>query len=181
MSDPVSLLRERYGEVPPVVYFVQRREDGPVKIGHAVRIAERLQAFAGASPEPVILRAMVPGGKPLEHWFHRRHAEWRSPGNWYAPAEGVVADARVFAMRHLVCFEYFRREITAASLQALRELDPVMADVERLYRNGTSKQAIAEMAGMTAGGVRVLVDQMRRLGFDMAYRNMYAPRGRAVA
>jgi hypothetical protein len=161
---------ERYGHVPPVVYFVQRRPDGPIKIGHAHRLAVRFEAFYRACPDPVIARAVVPGGQPLEHWFHRRHTPRSLFNEWYDQAESIVEDATRIADMHIAAHAECG-DIAEAMRVVLRQVDPVIADVERLYRNGAPLVEIAKLAGGSRGEMNALVHKMRALGFEMKYRN----------
>lgn len=170
-------LERAYGRVPPVVYFLQRRPDGPVKIGAASRLVGRFEAFYRASPDLIIVRAVIPGGQPLEHWFHARHASVRVFGEWYEPGP-VIREAADFARRHRDAYE---GDLTLATVSVLREFDPVLADIERLYRNGTPATRIAVMAGLSQGELRARLDKMRALGFDVHPRLAFAPRARQVS
>jgi hypothetical protein len=170
-----AFLMERYGSVPPVVYFIQRRPDGPIKIGHAHMLVSRFEAFYNACPDPVIVRAVIPGGQPLEHWFHRRHAGTRLFNEWYESAESVAADAVAFATIHAAAFAS-GGDLTAAVREAVCRFDQTIADMERLYNNGVAGLEIAKMAGLGYGEFRAQVERMRALGFDMGYRHVHASR-----
>jgi hypothetical protein len=168
-------LESVYGFRPPSVYFVQRRPDGPIKIGHAHQLGARFAAFYNSCPDPVIARAVVPGGQPLEHWFHRRHLERQLFNEWYEDADTIIADAREFANRHAEAFAD-TNDVEAALLAVLRHADPVIADVERLYNNGVTLPEIARLAGMGPGEFRAFADKMRALGFELGYRRVFASR-----
>jgi hypothetical protein len=168
-------LESVYGFRPPSVYFVQRRPDGPIKIGHAHQLSARFAAFYTACPDPVIVRAVVPGGQSLEHWFHRRHLQRQLFNEWYTAPGAIIEDAREFANRHAEAYAD-TGDIGAALRAALRHTDPVLADVERLYNNGVALAEIAALAGMGPGEFRAFTDKMRALGFELGYRRVFASR-----
>lgn len=169
-------LEATYGAVPPVVYFIQRQENGPVKIGYTARLTRLFSEFYVASPDPVIVRAMVPGGQSLEHWFHRRHADRLMFSDWYEPAREVIADGITFAALHRKAYRE-QGDIAKATVATLCELDSHLADFYRLYDRGWTIKQIADAAGMALGETRALRDRMTALGFDLKPRRAYAVRG----
>jgi hypothetical protein len=168
-------LESVYGFRPPSVYFVQRRPDGPIKIGHAHQLSARFAAFYNSCPDPVLARVVIPGGQSLEHWFHRRHLERHLFNEWYEDADTIIADACEFASRHAEAYAH-TDDVGAALLAVLRHVDPVLADVERLYNNGVKLPEIARLAGMGPGEFRAFADKMRALGFELGYRRVFASR-----
>ena len=64
------------------VYFIQCSA-GPIKIGVAVNIAERLKALQTASPFRLHLIACIVGGYELEAKLHDRLAVHRLQGEWF--------------------------------------------------------------------------------------------------
>jgi DNA-binding NarL/FixJ family response regulator len=159
-----------YGRVPAVVLFTQREVGGSLRISRALRLAGAVARLHQEAPGPVIVAAVVPGGQALEHWWRRR---------WEFPAAGdAVTDARFFGKLHADAYEG-TGDLTAATVTAVRALDPFLADVERLWRNGVSLGEIASHAGITERQVRVVIEQqMRALGFEMRPRMAYARRSR---
>lgn len=170
-------LRSWLGSLDRVVYFVQRRVDGPIKIGTSARMTFRVDAFLRDSPDPVILRALVPGGQPLESWFHRRHrtAGRHLRNEWFEHADTIVDDAYAFtaAMRS----EYEASEdLSAATAHAVCAVDQETADLVTLYRNKVTLRAIGELSGMAPAQVRARIEHLRRLGFELGCRRVYASR-----
>lgn len=164
-----------YGRVPAVVLFTQREPGGPVRVGRALRLAGAVERLHREAPGPVIVSAVVPGGQALEHWFRRRWCQGATDSEF---AMSAILDARWFGTLHAAAFEG-TGDLTAAALVALRAMDPFLADVERLWRNGVSLQEIGDRAGLTKRQVRVVVEQqMRALGFEMKPRMAYARRSR---
>lgn len=77
--------RQRY------VYAVEAVESGRVKIGIAEDPAKRLQGHQVSSPERLRLLKVVPGDRKLERELHRRFADSRLHGEWFAPTLEISA------------------------------------------------------------------------------------------
>lgn len=85
------------------VYFIQSGDDGPVKIGTAEVVADRVRELQCGNPQPLNLLRVIDGGRRTEAWLHRHFKASRLRSEWFAisdemltvepPAE-VVADAR---------------------------------------------------------------------------------------
>lgn len=155
------------------VYFLQRSEGGPMKIGVAGTLLSRMTTYFNYSTEPIILRLAVPGGQALESYFQRRNRERLHFNEWFLDPETVMADAEWFYVLMRDAFDGDERE---ARLAALRVHEPAFADIERLHTNGMTAVEIGRMAGMTATEVATRIRSMRALGFDMRFRRPYAPR-----
>lgn len=67
------------------VYFIQRGNDGPVKIGHSKHPERRLTGLQSASPDPLRLLGTLPGGKAREAELHQKYAAFRLTGEWFKP------------------------------------------------------------------------------------------------
>jgi hypothetical protein len=169
-------LTARYGFVPAVVLFAQRAEGGPVRIGRAQRLVHSVRSLHLAGHGPVRVRAVVPGGRALEAWFHRRHRERCIIPLWYGEPDNVIADARRFGDAHAQAFAAIE-DMRGAGVAALRELDPHLADFERLHRAGRTLVGIAQLAGITPEAARAEVDRMRALGFHVPHRRVYVRKG----
>lgn len=75
---------------PVFTYFIQRGDDGPIKIGRAKRPRARLRTLATASAEPLRLLATLEGDH--EGALHLRHAADRMQGEWFRPTAKVLAE-----------------------------------------------------------------------------------------
>lgn len=65
------------------VYVIQSEQGGPVKIGKAKNPRERIATLQTASPYPLRLLHVLPGGRPLERQLHERLAPFRLRGEWF--------------------------------------------------------------------------------------------------
>lgn len=71
-----------------VVYFISYGTNGPVKIGKAFSLENRLKDFQICCPYKLCILAFVKcednhGTRKLEHSLHIRLAEWRLNGEWF--------------------------------------------------------------------------------------------------
>lgn len=154
-------LERIYGRVPACVFFYQREPDGPVSVTHGLRIVGRVAELYRGDERPVLVRAVVPGAAALQAWFERR--------------DGSVMSTRLFGAIHAYAYG-LTGDMRAATVQALRESDHGLRDVERFYARGMSVTEIAFLAGVERESMRRTVDRMRALGFDLPHRNTYARR-----
>lgn len=84
--------RRRSTSKPPAfVYFIQRGEGGPIKIGAASNPAARLSTLQTGSPEPLRLLAATPGSLDDEAALHERFASARLSGEWFEPTADLIA------------------------------------------------------------------------------------------
>jgi hypothetical protein len=78
-----------------LVYFVQAKDGGPVKIGKTsgARLRSRLSALQTSSAESLVIRRLVraDGMHDLEAELHQHLAEYRVRGEWFRD-EGAVRD-----------------------------------------------------------------------------------------
>lgn len=76
------------------VYLLQQGDAGPVKIGSTASLRQRLSALQTASPVPLRVLALLPGGQDEERALHARFTEHRLRGEWYEPAAEILDFAR---------------------------------------------------------------------------------------
>lgn len=74
-----------------VVYVVEARGSGLVKIGFATNISHRLQQLRTSSAASLDLLCQIPGGRALEKELHQRFAAHRSHGEWFRFAPEIQA------------------------------------------------------------------------------------------
>lgn len=65
------------------VYFVQPFNGGPIKIGSAASVVDRLETFRNYTPYPLRLLAVCSGGRYTELSLHHELRDWRLHGEWF--------------------------------------------------------------------------------------------------
>lgn len=79
------------------VYFIQRGNDGPIKIGASSNVVRRLAEFQIASPEPMrLIGVWLMAGFRMERGLQNLHAEDCLGGEWFRPSEQVWETVRTF-------------------------------------------------------------------------------------
>ena len=68
-----------------MIYFVQQGNDGPVKIGYAAIVENRIRHLQVSSPYPLILLASSPGSTIDEKKIHAILKKHRLNGEWFEP------------------------------------------------------------------------------------------------
>jgi hypothetical protein len=80
------------------VYFVT---DGTfTKIGTSGDVSRRLRTLQTASPRPLTVRLVLPGGVDLEKRFHDHFADKRRHGEWFELTEQDIEFARTMLPEH---------------------------------------------------------------------------------
>lgn len=67
------------------VYFIQRGDDGPVKIGITKNLKSRLNGLQTSSAEKLFVRREFNGTQDDEAMFHQVFAAHRMSGEWFFP------------------------------------------------------------------------------------------------
>lgn len=86
ISIPSAPLAERVN----VVYFIQPRDGGRIKIGTTRNLKQRLADLNLASPIELIVRGTVRGGKELERKLHERFDSFRAHSEWFEPDQSIL-------------------------------------------------------------------------------------------
>lgn len=81
----------RSKEPKSVVYFIGS-EGGPIKIGCALNVNNRLAALQCASPVRLAILATTPGRTKVERAYHARFAAHRLHGEWFAPHPDILTE-----------------------------------------------------------------------------------------
>lgn len=76
---------------PGTLYFIQRGDDGPVKIGMSADVPKRMKQLQCASSDELHLRATVPTSELTEREAHRRFKAYRLRGEWFRAAAELLA------------------------------------------------------------------------------------------
>jgi len=64
-------------------YMIQSEHGGPVKIGKADDVGERLRGLQMSTPYRLVVRAKFRGGGQTEARLHRQFRKWRLHGEWF--------------------------------------------------------------------------------------------------
>lgn len=67
------------------VYFVQVGEEGPIKIGVAGKVDNRVNAIQTSNYQDIRLIGMTPGDEEDERRWHDRFAKHSISGEWFSP------------------------------------------------------------------------------------------------
>jgi hypothetical protein len=90
--DRLEVWLERHRPISQsVVYIVGPPGCRKVKIGYASDFATRLTSLQIASPEKLIVRALIPGTIDLERDLHKRFAADRIRGEWFRHSKEIAA------------------------------------------------------------------------------------------
>lgn len=89
-----ALRRERI-KGKPHVYFIQQGDSGAIKIGCSKNPTQRLQGLQTGHSEPLRLLTCAMGSQAQERALHDRFAHLRVSGEWFRPAEDLLAYIRL--------------------------------------------------------------------------------------
>lgn len=129
------------------VYFIQRADGGPIKIGTAERPDRRLQALQAANPDELVIRAVCLGGRAAEQVLHAHFAESRIRNEWFEPTpELTEVLARLPTWQDVVAGK-FCPEI----------INENRATVTKLYNMGYTYEDIGEVLNCTRQRAHQLV------------------------
>lgn len=73
-----------------MIYFIQPKAGGPIKIGTTVRLGQRLKQLAAESGAELQVLAVVDGGFREEKSLHQRFAHLRQVGEWFEPGDDLL-------------------------------------------------------------------------------------------
>jgi site-specific recombinase XerD len=73
------------------IYFSQAGENGPIKIGRSVDVDRRAADIQVSSAEKLRVLATISSDPALERELHQRFAAFRLNGEWFSPAEPLIA------------------------------------------------------------------------------------------
>lgn len=76
------------------LYFVQAGNGGPIKIGVATDLSKRLAALQTGSPAELRLLGTMTGDMADERALHVRFRDHRLRGEWFSPADDLLAFIR---------------------------------------------------------------------------------------
>lgn len=74
-----------------MIYFIQRGDAGPIKIGYAKDLGTRLQNLQTWHDEPLRVVGVIEGDRTTERQMHERFASLRIRGEWFECREELSA------------------------------------------------------------------------------------------
>lgn len=140
------------------VYAIQAGDNGPVKIGHSGDPLQRLAKLQTGNPEPLHLRAVIPGDKPTEDDLHQRFADARLIGEWFGGTDylPIVLEYMAGLASTIIHTPPAALQHAQADTLALRR------EIERLWLEGHSTSQIAEWVHITTDELADHLAVMRR-------------------
>ena len=76
------------------VYFIRAGESGPVKIGYATNVAQRLVKMqSDAADDLFVIGVDAAGSKETEREYHARFATEKIRGEWFSPSAQILETA----------------------------------------------------------------------------------------
>jgi transcriptional regulator with XRE-family HTH domain len=101
-----------------MIYFVQYGYDGPIKIGYAKNIRNRLAFLQVASPFDLILIGQIEGDRSYERKLHRKFKKSRLTGEWFTPTDDLIEFLGSLPPSEKVKLKARSRGVRAAALQS---------------------------------------------------------------
>ena len=125
-----------------MIYFIRRKDGGPVKIGTTIRLSQRLQSLCAEYGELKVL-AVVDGSFPEERGLHHRFAHLHKVGEWFEPGDDllafIVSDGKPWNGK-----DEYPVEVVRIGAEISPALDDALEDCARKERR--SKKATIELA-----------------------------------
>ena len=75
---------------PGYVYFIQGSSGGPIKIGYAKDVKNRLIGLQTGHPDTLIVLGCMVGSQEDEQDLHEKFASYRVRGEWFQPEEPLM-------------------------------------------------------------------------------------------
>lgn len=151
-------------------YLYLLREDGDeaVRLGSTKDPTRHLEDLQRGNRRALHYVAILPGQTAHKAHVARLHEAHRVRGDWYA-APPLLDFARRAGERLNLVIAADGRE---AMLTVLAELDPAIADLQRMWRNGTGADGIAALTGLSRPTVEERVKHLRTMGYGLSYRRV---------
>lgn len=73
------------------VYFIQKGEGGPIKIGTSIHPRKRIADIARAAMSDIRTLKIIDGDAALEKGLHRKFARLNISGEWFKPGESLLS------------------------------------------------------------------------------------------
>src|SRR5665647_1138234 len=73
----IKILLNESGEIAPCIYFVQRENGGPIKIGCSANLPERITSLQRKCSDKLKVLLIIYGGFKKEKLVHKQFIEYR--------------------------------------------------------------------------------------------------------
>lgn len=84
-SDPIVFYTEQVW-----IYFIQAGDGGPIKIGRATNVLDRMSSMQSDNHERLKLIGVTEGRRSRERELHARFRHLRMHGEWFRPEDDLV-------------------------------------------------------------------------------------------
>lgn len=112
-----------------MIYFIQSRDAGPIKIGYTTDIKRRLSALQLAHPEKIKVLACTDGTRETEAELHKKFSSARIRGEWFKCTDDLI--------RHITALPRFASD----SKKSRRDVMPRPRVLYVWMRNGDTDTA----------------------------------------
>ena len=75
-----------------MVYFIEAKATGLIKIGFTSDVKSRLSSICAASGVAVTLLVTTPGQRDVESAYHERFSKSREHGEWFRATADILAE-----------------------------------------------------------------------------------------
>lgn len=73
-----------------MVYVIQQKNDGPIKIGESTSLVSRMTVLKQGNPYSFNFLAAVDGNTDLESALHQRFDRYKIRGEWFHPCREIL-------------------------------------------------------------------------------------------
>jgi hypothetical protein len=95
-----SLRYQDKKKFPGFVYFIQGESGGPIKIGYATDVSNRIRTLQTGYPEALKLLLAIPGNVNNEKVTHHELRQYRLQGEWFKPEKPVLEKIEYLRNKH---------------------------------------------------------------------------------
>lgn len=92
VSEVLAFTHKLQQPTPSLVYFVQCRETGVIKIGTSTDVSRRVAVLASQSNRDLQLLGTRSGGRAEERRLHRKFSKLRLRGEWFRETPELLAE-----------------------------------------------------------------------------------------
>jgi hypothetical protein len=83
------------------IYFIQGENGGPIKIGFAKNIKDRIKTLQTGYPDVLKLLLAFPGNLEIEQEMHKQFKQYKLNGEWFNPLPELIDKIKEFTKYHI--------------------------------------------------------------------------------